>query len=290
MTNRQILILGAALFGLAALLQSFYIVDERERVLLFQFGEILGEDSAPGVHFKIPFVQNVVRIEKRIVTLDSQPEEFLTSEKKNVKVDYYAKWRVTNTPVYYRATGGQEIIAMDRLSAILNRAVRDEFGVRTIQQAVSGGRDEITRAVQRSTADSVRELGIELVDVRVKRIDLPDDVSESVYQRMRAERQRVASDFRARGAEEAERIRAEADRESAVIVANAYRDAERIRGEGDAGAAEIYAQAYGQDAEFYQFYRSLQVYREAWGGQNDVLVLEPKGELFKYFSGPGTGR
>ena len=291
MTNRQLLFLGLGLFGLVALLDSFFIVDERERAVLFQLGQIRGVDYPPGLHFKMPFVQNVRKFDSRVLTLDSPTERFLTSEKKNVNVDFFVKWRILDTTNFYRATGGQEIIAMDRLASIVNRGLRDEFGVRTIQQAVSDERNEIMTNLKLSAKSKAAELGIEIIDVRVKRIDFDDDVRDSVYDRMRAERQRVASDLRARGAEEAERIRAEADREAEIILANAYRDAESLRGEGDAVAAEIYAAAYGKDEEFYAFYRSLNIYRNAWRGKDDILVLEPEGELFRYFkSADGRAR
>ena len=263
---------------------SLFTVDQRERALLFQLGEIQGTDYPPGLHFKLPLVQRVERLDGRILMLDNQTESFLTVEKKNVDVDYFVKWRIADTPVYYRSTGGQELVAMDRLSAIVNRGLRDEFGSRTVQEVVSGERDQILKALLEGAREKVSDLGIEIVDVRVKRVDLPRDVSDSVYQRMRAERTRVASDLRARGEEEAERIRADADREAQIIVANAYRDAEKLRGEGDAKAADIYAKAYGSDEEFYKFYRSLNVYRDAFSNRDGVLVLEPDGELFQYFN------
>ncbi|MGQ0503609.1 MAG: protease modulator HflC [Panacagrimonas sp.] len=266
---------------------SFFTVDQRERVLLFQFGEIQGTDYPPGLHFKLPLIQRVLRFDGRILTLDNQTENFLTVEKKNVEVDFFVKWRIVNTTNYYRATGGEELVAMDRLATIVNPGLRAEFGSRTIRQVVSGERNEILDALEKRVKDKVADLGIEIVDVRVKRVDLPKDVSESVYQRMRAERTRVASDLRARGAEEAERIRADADREAQVTVANAYKDSERLRGEGDAKAAEVYAKAYGADAEFYRFYRSLNIYRQGFANRDNVMVLEPEGELFKYFKNAG---
>lgn len=266
---------------------TFFVVDQRERAVMFQLGEIRGTDYAPGLHVKIPFVQTVQKFDGRILTLDNQVENFLTIEKKNVEVDFFVKWKIADTTAYYRATGGQDLVAMDRLSAIVNRGLRDEFGSRTIQQAVSGERDEIMNALQKSASEKVKELGIQIVDVRVKRIDLPKEVSESVYDRMRAERTRVASDLRARGAEEAEKIRAEADREAQTTLANAYRDAEKLRGEGDAKASAIYAKAYGEDPEFYSFYRTLNIYKDTFSSKSDVLVLEPKGEFFRYFKGTG---
>lgn len=287
MKNPPILWLALAALGLVLVVGSFFTVDQRERVLLFQLGEIKGSDFTPGLHMKLPLVQRVLRFDGRVLTLDNQTENFLTVEKKNVEVDFFVKWKIADVTTYYRSTGGQELVAMDRLAAIVNRGLRDEFGSRTIQQVVAGERDEIMNALQKTAEDKVKDLGIEIIDVRVKRVDLPKDVSESVYQRMRAERTRVASDLRARGAEEAERIRAEADREAQITVANAYKESETLRGEGDGKASEVYAKAYGQDAEFYRFYRSLNVYRDAFASRDNVLVLEPKGELFRYFRSEG---
>ncbi len=277
-----------AIVALAALLvvsNSFFIVDQRERAVLFQVGELKDAEFKPGLHLKIPFFQSVSKFDGRVLTLDNQTENFLTGEKKNVEVDFFVKWRIADPAVYYRATGGQELVALDRLSAIVNRGLRDEFGSRTIQQAVSDERDVIMQELERKVVTNVRDLGVEIIDVRLKSINLPQTVSESVYDRMRAERARVASDLRARGAEEAEKIRAEADREAQVTLANAYKTAEQLRGEGDAKAADIYAKAYGQDAEFYSFYRSLNVYRASFGSGQDILVLEPNSPFFKYFRG-----
>ncbi|HKY90711.1 MAG TPA: protease modulator HflC [Nevskiaceae bacterium] len=287
MRNMPIMWVAAAVLAFFVASSAFFTVDQREKVLLFQLGEIKGSDFAPGLHVKLPFFQRVVRFDGRVLTLDNQTENFLTVEKKNVEVDYFVKWRINDTTTYYRRTGGQELVAMDRLAAIVNRGLRDEFGSRTIQQLVSGERNEMLIALEKGAQDKVKELGIAIVDVRVKRVDLPKDVSESVYERMRAERTRVASDLRARGAEEAEKIRAEADREAQITLANAYRDSESLRGEGDAKASEIYNKAYGSDAEFYKFYRSLNLYRDAFSSQNNVMVLEPKGELFQYFKSDG---
>ena len=267
---------------------SFFTVDQRERVLLFHFSKIKDVEYGPGLHVKWPFIERIERFDGRILTLDNQTENFLTIEKKNVEVDFFVKWRIVNPSTYYRATKGAELVAMDRLASIVNPGLRAQFGSRTIRQVVSGERNEILDALEKVTKDRVAELGIEIVDVRVKRVDLPKDVSESVYQRMRAERTRVASDLRARGAEEAERLRAEADREAQITLANAYRESEKLRGEGDAKAAEVYAKAYGQDQEFYKFYRSLNIYRDSFGTRDNILVLQPDGELFKYFKGGGT--
>lgn len=288
MKNSPMFWLGVTLFLVVTIANTFFIVDQRERAVLFQLGEIRGTDYAPGLHMKIPFVQSVSKFDGRILTFDSQTENFLTVEKKNVEVDYFVKWRIADTTNYYRATGGQSLVAADRLSAIVNRGLRDEFGSRTIQQAVSGERDLIMNDLEKTASDKVRDLGIAIVDVRIKSINLPKEVSDSVYDRMRAERTRVAADLRARGAEEAEKIRANADREAQITVANAYRDSEKLRGEGDAKAAEIYARAYGQDPEFYSFYRTINVYKDSFKDKQDILVLEPKGEFFRYFKGEGA--
>jgi len=290
MGNRQMLTFAVIGFVLLTALGSMYTVDRRERVLLFQLGEIQDTDSSPGLHFKLPFLQSVRKFDGRILTLDNQTENFLTFEKKNVKVDFFVKWRIADTTTYYRATGGDESVAMDRLAASVNRSLRDEFANRTIQQALSAERAEFTRALDQTAKEVSAGLGVEIVDVRVKRIDFPDDVREKVYERMRAERTRVASKLRAEGAEEAEKIRAEADREAQTIVATAYGEAERKRGEGDAKAAEIYSRAYGKDPEFYRFYRSLLAYRDSMRGRQDVLVLEPDSEFFRYFGSSGAGK
>lgn len=288
MRNTSPIVLAvAALAALLIVVNTFFVVDQRERAVLFQVGELKDAEFKPGLHVKIPFFQTVRKFDARLLTLDNQTENFLTVEKKNVEVDFFVKWRIADAAVYYRATGGQELVALDRLSAIINRGLRDEFGSRTIQQAVSDERDVIMQELERKIVKNVADLGVEIVDVRLKSINLPQTVSESVYDRMRAERARVAADLRARGAEEAERIRADADRQAQVTLANAYKTAEELRGEGDAKASEIYAKAYGQDAEFYSFYRSLNVYRSSFGGGQDLLVLEPNGPFFKYFSGAG---
>lgn len=277
-----------AAFFLVTIANTFFIVDQRERAVLFQFSQIRGTDFPPGLHLKIPFVQSVKKFDGRVLTLDNQTESFLTVEKKNVEVDFFVKWRIADTTTYYRSTAGQELVAMDRLASTINRGLRDQFGSRTIQQAVSDERDAIMTELEKSASEKVfRELGIEIVDVRIKSINLPKEVSDSVYERMRAERTRVASDLRARGAEEAERIQATADQQAQVTLANAYKEAETLKGEGDAKAADIYAKAYGQDPEFYSFYRTLNVYRDSFGSRQDVLVLEPDGEFFRYFKGTG---
>ncbi len=238
------------ILGAIAALLSAYTVHETERGILFKFGRIVESDIRPGLHFKIPIINNVRTFDIRVLNLDAQPERFLTIEKKNVSVDYFVKWQIKDVRQYYVALRGDEDNARNRLSQIVKDDLRNEFGNRTIQEAVSGERKQIMDSLRIKTNLVAERLGINVVDVRISRIDLPDEVSGSVYDRMRAERERAAKEFRARGKEEAEKIRAEADRERTVILANAYKDSEQIRGEGDAIAAETYAKAYGADPEF----------------------------------------
>lgn len=265
---------------------SVFTVDEREQALLLFLGEIRRADYEPGLHFKIPGVNRVRKFETRLLNIDSEPERFLTIEKKDVIVDSFVRWRITDVARYFRATGGDERRAGILLFQKINAGLREEFGRRTVQQVVSGERGALMNAVTKSANDQVRELGMSIVDVRVKRIDLPAEVSASVYSRMRAERERVARDFRSRGAEAAERITANADRDRTVLLAEAYRDAEVLRGEGDAIAAKTYADAYGADASFYDLYRSLLAYRSSFSGKDDVLMFAPDSEFFKYFKDP----
>ncbi|MGK0296672.1 MAG: membrane protease subunit HflC [Gammaproteobacteria bacterium] len=265
---------------------SVFRVYQWEQAIVFKFREIEHSATEPGLHFMIPWVNTVQKFESRLLNFDQAPQRFLTSEKKDVIVDYYVKWRISNVENFYTATRGGDIeYANGLLGQRINRALRDEFGLRTVQEVVAGTRGEVLDIVQ-STTDMVQsELGIEVVDVRTKRIDLPEEVSTSVYDRMRAERTRVAKDFRARGGEAAERIKANSDREREVILANAFKDAETIRGEGDAQATEIYASAYGKNSEFFSFYRSLNAYQNSFQGNNDILLLQPDSDFFKYFRG-----
>ena len=274
--------------GLAVLALVFYasafIVNQWEVAIKLRLGEIVDSDYKPGLHFMIPIINNVKKFDGRLQTLESRPQRFLTVEKKDVIVDSFAKWRITNPGQFFRSTGGDSGRTSRLLAERINTGLRDEFGRRTIQEVVSEDRyqlmDELTKAVDRQVA----ELGIEVVDVRVKKIDLPPEVSESVYERMRAERERVARDLRAKGSEAAERIRADADRQRTVIIADAYKLAEEARGEGDAKAAEIYAQAYNQDRDFYAFYRSLNAYRTSFGQGGDMLVMQPDSDFFRFFN------
>jgi membrane protease subunit HflC len=270
---------------------SIYVVNEGQSALVLQFGRIVRTGDQPGLHFKLPLLQQVVRMDKRILTLEAQPERYFTSEKKSVNVDFYVKWRIADNATYYRATSGNELQAIQRLTPIVKDALRYEFNARTLQELVTGGRKDITARVRRQTdAIARRNLGIAVADVRIKRIDLPDEVSESVYKRMRAERLQLANELRSTGLQMAETIKADADRQGQVIRADAERDAAKVRGEGDAQAAAIYAQAYGQDQEFFAFYRSLQAYRTAFADGKGVLILKPDSEFLRYFGNPAPGR
>lgn len=280
-------ILILVLFAVLLLSSAVFVVREDRVGILFQLGRIVKTDIEPGVHFKLPLVQDARTFDRRIMTLDSQPERYLTSEKKDVNVDFFAKWRIVEVGRYYTTTSGDELQAMQRLNPIIKEALRNQINQRTLQETVSDARSTMTETLVRTANEGTKNLGIEVVDVRIKRIDLPEEVSESVYNRMRAERSRVANELRSQGVEASEAIRANADRERQVILANAERDAQRIRGEGDAQATEIYANAYGKDAEFYAFYRSLESYRTAFQGGESVLVLDPESEFFRYFGSAG---
>ena len=268
---------------LVVLAVSVFTVHEREKAILFQLGKVVRTDYTPGLYFKIPFFQNVRKFDARIQTLDAPPEPFLTSEKKNVSVDAFVKWRIEDVERYFTSTGGSVARANSRLGQVISRGLKDEFGKRTIQEVVSGERATIMNILTVSADQAAEDFGIEIVDVRVKRIDLPPEISSSVYRRMAAERQRVARQLRARGAEEAKRIRARAEREREVILAEADRDSQQIRGEGDGKAAATYAQAFGQDREFFGLYRSLNAYKETFNNRSDILLLQPDSDFFRYF-------
>ncbi|NOX08412.1 MAG: protease modulator HflC [Gammaproteobacteria bacterium] len=276
---------GSIALILALLVGAFstFSVNEWERAILFRLGEIRSVDFKPGLHFKWPFVNNIRKFDARVLTLDVNPERFLTQEKKNVIVDSFVKWKIDNLARYYTAVLGDEAHARLRLEQIIKDGMRSEFGKRTIREVVSGERAELRDILTKSANEQSKEIGITVVDVRIKRVDLPEEVSNSVFRRMDAERARVAKDFRSRGFEAAEKIRADADRQREVLQAEAYRDAERIRGEGDGRAAAIYAESYGKDPEFYAFYRSLGAYRRAFNSPDNLLVLEPDAEFFQYF-------
>ena len=282
MSSKFNLVFALSLLAAVAIWLTVFTVDEREHVIKFRFGEIVKSDYQPGLHFKIPFVNNIRRFPDRVLTYEESQERFLTGEKKNLIVDYYITWRIADPAQFYRAAGGVQDIASERLSAIIREGIKAEFSRRTVQEVVAAERSELMEQMLVTAARQAPELGLEVVDVRVMSIELSDEVSGSVFARMQQERGRVAAQLRAEGAEESERIRADADRQSTVILAEAYRDAERIRGEGDARAAEIYANAYNQNPEFYSFYRSMSAYREAIGREQDVLVLSPDSEFFQF--------
>jgi len=276
-------LIAAVVILLGALL-SIFIVDERELVLKFRLGEIVKSDYEAGIYFKVPFINNVKKFDKRILTLDARPAIYLTKEKKNVNVDFFVTWRIKDVETFYKSmSGGNERIAAERLYTIVNDGLRDQFSKRTIKEVIAGEREILMDETLLAANEEVGQFGIHLVDVRVKRIDFSQDVSNSVYRRMEAERTRVAKDYRSRGAEAAEKIRADADRKRTVTLANAYRDAEKIRGDGDGKAAEIYAKAYNKDQEFYSFYRSLNAYKNSFQTQGDIMVVDPSSEFFKYF-------
>ncbi len=263
---------------------SLFTVDERQKVILFEFGEIVKDDFTPGLHLKVPVMNNVRKFDDRILTLDSEPELYLTLAKKNVIVDSFVKWRIKDVARFFTANLGDEVVALNKLSQIVRNGLRDEFGKRTIQETISGERNQIMEILKTKVNTQVIELGIEVVDVRIKRIDFPDKISQSVYERMEAERKRVANETRSRGAEAAERIQADADRQRTVLLAEAYRDSEQLRGEGDSKAADIYAQAYTKNAEFYSLYRSLSAYKNSFSEKSDILVVKPDSDFFKYFT------
>ncbi len=282
--------LGSILVGAIAVVillsMSLFVVDQRQTAIVLQLGEMVGVKIAPGLYFKIPLVQNVRYFDSRILTMDSvEPERFITAEKKNVMVDSFVKWRIADVKQYYVSVGGDEMRARSRLSQTVNSTMREEFGKRTVNEVVSGERDKIME-VLRSKADiDARKIGVEVLDVRLKRVDFPSEISESVYRRMDAERKRVANELRATGNAESEKIRADADRQREVTLANAYRDAQKIKGDGDAKAAALYAAAFGRNSEFYAFYRSMEAYKQSFRSKSDVMVIDPSSAFFKYLKG-----
>ncbi len=286
---------GALLAIILALIvvasMSLFTVDQRERAIVFRLGEITEIIDQPGLHVKWPLIQNVRFFDKRILTLDTpDSERFITSEKKNVLVDSFLMWRINDVRQYYISVRGDETLAQTRLQQRVNAALREEFGKRTVHDVVSGERDTIMKVVRDKVDEDAKEIGVAIVDVRLKRVELPQEVSESVYRRMEAERRAVAAELRSQGFSAAEKIRAEADREREVIVAEAYRDAQRVKGEGDARATAVYARAYSENPEFYAFYRSLEAYRASFRSRSDVLVLEPTSDFFKYLKSPNGAK
>ncbi|MBT8084512.1 MAG: protease modulator HflC [Woeseia sp.] len=283
----SIVMIGLALIVLGL---SAFTVNERELAIKLQVGEVVAQDYAPGLHWKIPIFQSVRKFPKRIMTIQDQPERIFTAERLALQVDFFVKWRIIDSVQYYKSTGGVQIVANDRLSEIIKNAIVTEFGKRSVSEAISVERAELMRDMLETATAAAQGLGVELIDVRVKQVEFPDDVRNSVYQQMREERARVAAERRAQGREIAEQLRSTADRERTVILAEAYRDSQKLRGEGDARAAEIYAEAYNQDPEFYAFYRSIDAYRNSIRESGDLLVLDPKNDFFRYLNNKDGAR
>jgi len=290
--TRRLLTLAVIIFLAAiAVSTTMFSVDQRQYAIVFQMGEIKEVISEPGLAFKLPFIQNVRVFDKRILTMESpEPERFITAEKKPVLVDSYVKWRINDVRLYYTNVNGDESLARTRLAQTVNSGLRVEFGKRSVHDVVSGERDKIMAEVLKRADADMRTIGVEIVDVRLMRVDLPPEVSESVYRRMETERKRVANELRSQGAAEAEKIKADADKQREVILAEAYRDAQKIKGQGDAKAAAIYSAAFSRNPEFYAFYRSMEAYRNAFKNKTDVLVVEPNSEFFKYLRNSRGGK
>lgn len=284
--------LNNALIGLVVILvglgMSVFVVDQRQSAIVFQLGEVVRIKTDPGLGFKIPLLQNVRYFDSRILTLDTiEPERFITAEKKNVLVDSFVKWRIVDVKQYYISVGGDEIRAKTRLLQTVNSSMREEFGKRTIHEVVSGERDKIMEVLRTKTDADARKIGVEVLDVRLKRVDFPVEISDSVYRRMDAERKRVANELRATGNAESEKIRADADKQREVILAEAYREAQKTKGEGDARASALYAAAFGRNPEFYSFYRSLEAYKQSFKNKSDMMVVDPSSAFFKYLKSSG---
>jgi membrane protease subunit HflC len=291
MSGRSLTLTLLAVLVLFIASNALFVIKETERGVLLRFGEVVNPNLEPGLHVKIPFVNNVRKFDGRVLTLDSQPERFFTQEQKALIIDSYAKYKIADTATFYTATNGEESRAAGLLSQRVNDGLRNQVAIRTIQEVVSGERDQLMENITRELDKVARtELGVEVVDVRVKQIDLPPEVSESVYRRMNAVREKEARERRSQGQELAEGIRAAADREVTVIRANAYREAEQIRGEGDAEATRVYADAFGQDPEFYAFTRSLRAYQDSFQGSGDVLLVQPDSDFFRYLKDASGGR
>ena len=263
---------------------SAFTVNEREHAIKLQVGQVVQSNYEPGLHWKIPIYQNVRKFPRRILTISDQPERIFTAERRALQVDFFVKWRIVDPVSFYTSTGGFQNVANDRLSEIIRNSIVTEFGKRSVEQAISVERAELMRDMLQLASETAAGLGVELVDVRVKQVEFPDDVRNAVYREMREERARAAAELRAQGRETAEERKSEADKQRTIILADAYRDSQIIRGEGDARAAEIYANAYSKDPEFYAFYRSIDAYKKSIGKQGDLLVLDPKSEFFRYLN------
>ena len=288
--NRTVSILVALFVGFMVVTSTVFVVDQRQYALVFSFGKLVGDViDEPGLHFKLPRpFQNVIYLDKRILTLDTPDgERFITAEKKNIVVDAFVKWRISDARRYYISFGGDEGRARNRMSQIIKAALNDEITKRTVREVISGERAKVMTAIRSRVANEAEQIGVRIVDVRLKRVDYVEQINNSVYERMKAERTRVANELRSTGSAESEKIRADADRQRTVILAEAFRDAEKIKGDGDAKASQIYAQAFGKNPEFFKFYRSLEAYRATFKGHGDVMVVDANSEFFKYFRSPG---
>ena len=289
--NRLVSYTIAGLIVLSVLLSTLFVVDQRQYAIVFALGEVKKVINEPGLHFKLPPpFQNVLFLEKRILTLDTpEADRFITAEKKNILVDAYVKWRILDPRLYFVSFTGDERRAQDRMSQIIKAALNEEITKRTVREVISGERGKVMAAIQKKVTDEAKQIGVGIIDVRLKRVDYVEQINNSVYERMKAERTRVANELRSTGAAESEKIRADADRQRIVILAEAYREAENIRGDGDAKATLIYGQAFGQNPEFFKFYRSLEAYRASFKNRNDLMVIDPNSEFFKYFKSTGPG-
>jgi membrane protease subunit HflC len=290
--SRLVTVFVALFIALVLLSSTVFVVDQRKFAIVFALGEVREVISQPGLHFKLPPpFQNVIYLDKRILTLDTpDAERFITAEKKNILVDAFVKWRIVEPRLYFVSFGGDEARARDRMSQIVKAALNDEITKHTVRDVISGERGNVMEAVRDKVVTEAKQIGVAIVDVRLKRVDYIDQINNSVYDRMKAERVRVANELRSTGSAEGEKIRADADRQRTVILAEAFRDAEKIKGEGDAKASQIYAQAFGKNPEFYKFYRSLEAYRSTFRNRNDVMVIDSNSEFFKYFRTPGQGK
>lgn len=288
--NRIISYAIVAVIALTILFSTLFVVDQRQYAIVFALGEVKQVISEPGLHFKLPPpFQNVLFLDNRLLTLDTpEADRFITAEKKNILVDAFVKWHITEPKLYFVSFGGDERRAQDRMSQIVKAALNDEITKRTVREVISGERGKVMEAIRKKVTEEAKQIGVEIVDVRLKRVDYVEQINASVYDRMKAERTRVANELRSTGSAESEKIRADADRQRTVLLAEAYRDAENIRGEGDAKASQIYAQAFGQNPEFYKFYRSLEAYRASFKSHSDVMVVDPNSEFFKYLKSSGT--
>ena len=288
--NRVISYVFVGLITLLVLSSTLFVVDQKQFAIVFALGEIKQVIKEPGLHFKLPPpFQNVLFLDKRILTLDTpDADRFITAEKKNILVDAFVKWRIIDPRLYFISFGGDERRLQDRMSQIVKAALNEEITKRTVREVISGERGKVMEAIQKKVGNEAKEIGVEVVDVRLKRVDYVEQINNSVYDRMKSERARVANQLRSTGAAESEKIRADADRQRTVLLAEAYRDAEKIKGAGDAKASQIYAQAFGKNPEFYKFYRSLEAYRASFKSRNDVMVVDPNSEFFKYFKNSGN--